>query len=119
MPAEEKPLQKRESKTTNIISRTKAKPNPSPKPDVLHKPGAQRSLGIAVKTSEKDPPSSVLLDNMVKVSPPRLTSATTTIGASWESLPPVLQTLGSVQFVQKLAFRCNFKSRCAREVADS
>uniref|UniRef100_A0A8R7Q1P9 DUF6857 domain-containing protein n=2 Tax=Triticum TaxID=4564 RepID=A0A8R7Q1P9_TRIUA len=31
---------------------------------------------------------------MVKVSPPRSTSATT-MGASWESLPPALQTLGS------------------------
>ncbi|CAM0874986.1 unnamed protein product [Alopecurus aequalis] len=97
MPAEEKPLQKREGRTTNITSRTKAKPSPSPKPDVLHnhKPGAQRSPGNAVKTREKDPPSIVSLDNMIKVSPPRSTSATTTIGASWESLPPVLQTLGS------------------------
>uniref|UniRef100_A0ACD6A2J6 Uncharacterized protein n=1 Tax=Avena sativa TaxID=4498 RepID=A0ACD6A2J6_AVESA len=89
-PAEEKPLQQRESKT-NITSRTKAKPSPSPKPDVLHKPGAQRSPNIAVKASEKDAPSSVSPDNMVKVS----TSTRTRIGASWESLPPALQTLGS------------------------
>jgi hypothetical protein len=86
-------VQKRESKT-NIISRTKAKPSPSPKPDVLRKPGAQRSPNIAVKGSEKDPPSSVSPDNLVKVS--TSTTTTTTIGASWESLPPVLQTLGSV-----------------------
>uniref|UniRef100_A0ACD5WC14 Uncharacterized protein n=1 Tax=Avena sativa TaxID=4498 RepID=A0ACD5WC14_AVESA len=88
-PAEEKPLQQRESKT-NITSRTKAKPSPSHKPDVLHRPGAQRSPNIAVKASEKDLPSSVSPDNMVKVS-----TSTTRIGASWESLPPALQTLGS------------------------
>ncbi|KAE8809959.1 hypothetical protein D1007_13420 [Hordeum vulgare] len=94
-PAEEKPLQKRESKT-NIISRTKQRPTPSPKPDVLHKPGAQRSPSIAAKTSEKRPhtPGGASPDNMVKVSPPRSTSATT-MGTSWESLPPALQTLGS------------------------
>ncbi|XP_037427241.1 serine/arginine repetitive matrix protein 2-like [Triticum dicoccoides] len=94
-PAEEKPLQKRESKT-NIISRTKQRPTPSPKPDVLHKPGAQRSPSIAAKTSEKRPPTpgGASPDDMVKVSPPRSTSATT-MGASWESLPPALQTLGS------------------------
>ncbi|KAM3293944.1 hypothetical protein ACQJBY_037071 [Aegilops geniculata] len=94
-PAEEKPLQKRESKT-NIISRTKQRPTPSPKPDVIHKPGAQRSPGIAAKTSEKRPPTpgGASPDDMVKVSPPRPTSATT-MGASWESLPPALQTLGS------------------------
>ncbi|KAM3311379.1 hypothetical protein ACQJBY_031819 [Aegilops geniculata] len=94
-PVEEKPLQKRESKT-NIISRTKQRPTPSPKPDVVHKPGAQRSPNTAAKTSEKRPPTpgGASPDNMVKVSPPRSTSATT-MGASWESLPPALQTLGS------------------------
>ncbi|XP_037424404.1 nucleolar protein dao-5-like [Triticum dicoccoides] len=94
-PVEEKPLQKRESKT-NIISRTKQRPTPSPKPDILHKPGAQRSPSIAAKTSEKRPPTpgGASPDDMVKVSPPRSTSATT-MGASWESLPPALQTLGS------------------------
>ncbi|KAM0848001.1 hypothetical protein ACQ4PT_054659 [Festuca glaucescens] len=87
-PAEEKPLQKRESKI-NFSSRTKAKPSPSPKPDVLHKPSAQRNPNIAGKNSEKVPPSSVSPDNLVKV------STSTTNGSSWESLPPALQTLGS------------------------
>ncbi|VAI02667.1 unnamed protein product [Triticum turgidum subsp. durum] len=66
-PAEEKPLQKRESKT-NIISRTKQRPTPSPEPDVLHKPGAQRSPSIAAKTSEKRPPTpgGASPDDMVK-----------------------------------------------------
>jgi hypothetical protein len=95
MPAEEKPLQKRESKT-NIISRTKAKLSASPKPDVLHKSSAQRNLNIASKNSVKVLPSCVSPDNLVKV------STSTTKGASWESLPSALQTLGSVQFVHKL-----------------
>ncbi|EMS48660.1 hypothetical protein TRIUR3_12638 [Triticum urartu] len=66
-PVEEKPLQKRESKT-NIISRTKQRPTPSPKPDILHKPGAQRSPSIAAKTSEKRPPTpgGASPDDMVK-----------------------------------------------------
>ncbi|XP_051230550.1 uncharacterized protein [Lolium perenne] len=88
MLAEEKPLQKRESRT-NIISRTKAKPSASPKPDVLHKSGAQRNLNIAGKNSVKVLPSCVSPDNLVKV------STSTTKGASWESLPSALQTLGS------------------------
>lgn len=101
--AEEKPLQRRESKE-KITSRTKSRSsNLSPKPDVPLKPrSAQRSSSDAGKSSEKDPPSStVSLDNMVRVPPPSKTSSSTP-GASWESLPSDLKTLGSVQFVYKL-----------------
>ncbi|KAM0833134.1 hypothetical protein ACQ4PT_064442 [Festuca glaucescens] len=52
-------------------------------------PGAQRNPNIAGKNIEKVPPSCVSPDNLVKV------STSTTKGASWESLPTALQTLGS------------------------
>uniref|UniRef100_A0A0E0BHK1 DUF6857 domain-containing protein n=1 Tax=Oryza glumipatula TaxID=40148 RepID=A0A0E0BHK1_9ORYZ len=86
-PDQEKQHPKRESKT-KITSNSKTKASSGSPP----KAGEDVSMDRRIPNTEKAP-SSVSLNNMVRQSPPRKTTPAT-IGASWESLPSDLQSIG-------------------------
>ncbi|KAF0891504.1 hypothetical protein E2562_009912 [Oryza meyeriana var. granulata] len=86
---QEKQQQKRESKI-KITSKTMANSGSPPKADDV---SMERSSSTAARKTTEKAPSSVSLNNMVRASPPRKTTPAT-MGASWESLPPDLQSIG-------------------------
>ncbi|XP_062181910.1 uncharacterized protein LOC133886194 [Phragmites australis] len=85
----DKPLPRTGSKIMTT-SRMKANADSPPKPDME---GSRSPPNVATKAGDHKAPNSVSLNNMVKATPTGRTSVTT-IGASWESLPTDLQSLG-------------------------
>uniref|UniRef100_J3N7D2 DUF6857 domain-containing protein n=1 Tax=Oryza brachyantha TaxID=4533 RepID=J3N7D2_ORYBR len=92
---QEKQQQKRESKT-KITSKTMASSVSPPKSagDVSMERRSPSSTAATRKTTDKAPSSVSHMNNMVRASPPPRKTTLATMGASWESLPPDLQSIG-------------------------